>query len=82
MEYQEHLLKNVFKGDKESFEKAWQQALNDGCEEAISWEKLTAAASPSDTPLDFTLIHKPQTMAYDVKQVSFLASAPFFIWNA
>lgn len=81
MEYQEHLLKNVFGGDKDRFDKAWQQALDDGCEDAVSWKKLVAPVTLSEKPLDLTSIYKPESMASIVKQVSFTPFQSFFIWK-
>lgn len=81
MEYQEHLLKNVFNGDKERFEKAWQEALDEGCEGAVSWKKLVAPATTPERPLDLALIYKPESMTPVAKQVSFTPFQSFFIWK-
>ncbi len=81
MEYQEHLLKNVFGGDKERFDKAWQQALDEGCEGAVSWKKLVAPAPLPEKPLDVSSIYKSKSTSYDLKQVSFEPFQSFFIWK-
>lgn len=81
MEYQEHLLKNVFGGNKERFEKAWQQALDEGCEGAVSWKKLVASAPLSEKPLDLTSIYKSKSITYDLKPVSFEPFRSYFIWK-
>lgn len=81
MEYQEHLLKNVFAGDKERFKKAWQEALDEGCEGAVSWKKLVAPATTTERPLDLSSIYQPESMASVVKQVSFAPFQSFFIWK-
>lgn len=81
MEYQEHLLKNVFNGDKKRFEKAWQEALDEGCEGAVSWNKLIAPAPTIEKPLDLASIYKPEVLASVVKQVSFAPFQSFFIWK-
>ncbi|MCF0075239.1 hypothetical protein LZD49_32450 [Dyadobacter sp. CY261] len=81
MEYQEHLLKSVFKGNKERFEKAWQQALDEGCEGAVSWNKLVTPATLSEKPLDLTSIYKSESLPYGLKQLSFKPFQSFFIWK-
>lgn len=81
MKYQEHLLKNVFGGDEERFDKAWQQALDEGCEGAISWKKLVAPAPLPEKTLGLASISKSECIAYDLKQVSFEPFQSFFIWK-
>lgn len=82
MEYQDHLLHNVYKGDKERFDKDWQQALDEGCEGAVSWKTLLKPKpQPELTRADYQAI-KPafEGMAHSVKNCTYEPYQSWFVW--
>lgn len=81
MEYEEHLLKNVLGDDEKRLDNSCQQPFDDNYDGAVSWKKLITPALPIQEPLDFASIHKPESLASVVKQVSFGHFRSYFIWK-
>ena len=71
MDFDEHLLVNVFNGDRDRFEAAKALIIAEGRKDTVTWQSLIADTPDQNQTLHLESIEAYAGLAYQLENVSF-----------
>ncbi|MDQ1090437.1 hypothetical protein [Siphonobacter sp. SORGH_AS_1065] len=81
MDFDEHLLVNVFNGDRDRFEAAKALVIAKSRKDTVTWQTLITDAPYQNQTLNLESIEAYTGLAYRLENVSFSPFLSFLVWK-